>query len=233
VALCIALLGAESSGKSTLAMSLSQRIPTLSGLRCAWVPEHLRAWCDEQGRTPHAHEQQAIAMAQSQAIEAAAAAHEVVVCDTTALQTAAYSALIFGDSSLLATALAWQREHIELTLLCSPDLHWQSDAQRDGAHMQAPVHQWLRQALLDSGLRFCPVSGAGEARTEAALAACAPALLHRLKQARPDTKRGAFTRWGNASHPERNESARWQCSCCDDPASEQALLALRGQPRPD
>lgn len=214
-------------------MGLSQRIPTLSGLRCAWVPEHLRAWCEERGRTPHAQEQQAIAEAQSRAIEAAAMAHEVVICDTTALQTAAYSALIFGDTSLQATALAWQREHIELTLLCNPDLRWQPDAQRDGAHMQAPVHQWLRQTLLEGGLRFCPISGEGEARTDAALAACAPALLRRLTQARPDAKRGAVTRWGDASNPPPTESARWQCGCCDDPASERALRAVRGQPRPE
>ena len=48
----IALLGAECTGKTTLAQALAQR------LGVAWVPEYLRSFCDAKGRTPR-HEEQA------------------------------------------------------------------------------------------------------------------------------------------------------------------------------
>jgi len=81
----------------------------------AWVPELLREWCDEFGRTPLAHEQAAILRAQHERIERRAV-HDVVVCDTTALMTAVYSRLVFGDRSLDAPALALHGR-MALTLL--------------------------------------------------------------------------------------------------------------------
>ena len=96
----VAIVGAESTGKTTLASQLAPRLAQETGLRVAWVPELLREWCDRVGRTPQAHEQAAILRAHHERIEAAAATHDVVVCDTTALMTAVYSRLIFDDRSL-------------------------------------------------------------------------------------------------------------------------------------
>ena len=50
-ALRIALIGAESTGKTALAQALVPRIQALTGLSCTWVPESLRIWCDVMGRT--------------------------------------------------------------------------------------------------------------------------------------------------------------------------------------
>ena len=101
----IAIVGAESTGKTTLAQALAKHIAQLTGLRSAWVPEVLRAWCDEHGRTPRADEQHGLALAQTAAIEHAAAHNDVLVCDTTALMTAVYSRLLFHDTSLEVTAV--------------------------------------------------------------------------------------------------------------------------------
>ena len=57
----VAIVGAESTGKTTLAHALAQRLAADTGLRTTWVPEHLRAWCSERGRTPRPGEQPAIA----------------------------------------------------------------------------------------------------------------------------------------------------------------------------
>jgi molybdopterin-guanine dinucleotide biosynthesis protein len=46
----IALLGAESTGKTQLAQALGLRLQQ-QGLRVTVVPEVLREWCDRQGRT--------------------------------------------------------------------------------------------------------------------------------------------------------------------------------------
>ena len=51
-ALRIAMVGAESTGKTTLAAALAARLAQAPGLRVAWVAEVLREWCDARG--PHA-----------------------------------------------------------------------------------------------------------------------------------------------------------------------------------
>src|SRR5262245_22939885 len=95
----IAVVGAESTGKSTLARALSDAWRT-PGRRVALVDEALREFCDRAGRTPRADEQAAIANQQTQRIAAAARDHELVVADTTALMVAIYSQHLFHDPSL-------------------------------------------------------------------------------------------------------------------------------------
>ncbi|MFZ8480597.1 AAA family ATPase, partial [Staphylococcus aureus] len=75
-------LGAECTGKSTLAAALARHCN--AGL----VSEYLREWCDAHGRTPLRHEQAHIAAEQAARIDAAARQHALVFCDTTPLITA-------------------------------------------------------------------------------------------------------------------------------------------------
>jgi len=135
----VALLGAESTGKSVLTETLAQR------LNCGWVAEYLREWCEREARTPRMHEQQHIADEQQRRIEAAAARHALVIADTTPLMTAVYSEIVFGDRSLYAPALAWQQQHVALTLVTGLDMPWLPDGlQRDGPHVRMPVDRALR-----------------------------------------------------------------------------------------
>lgn len=175
-ALIVAIVGAESTGKTTLAQALAQQLSTQHGLRARWVAEHLRQWCDDQGRTPLAHEQPAIAQAQARAIEEAAADGDVVVCDTTPLMIAVYSQLIFGDSQLVAPAVQWHRR-CAMTLLTALDLPWVADGFiRDGPHVRDPVDQMLRELLDGHGLPWTRVAGLGAQRVAAAAATIRPLL---------------------------------------------------------
>ena len=97
----VALLGAESTGKTTLAAEIGAALAA-RGLRVAVVGEALREFCDANARTPRRDEQAAIAAAQSARIDAAAARHEIVVADTSALMIAVYSDFVFADASLYA-----------------------------------------------------------------------------------------------------------------------------------
>ena len=161
----VALLGAECTGKSTLAESLTAHFS--AGL----VPEYLREWCDAHGRTPQQHEQAHIAAEQAARIEAAAAKHSLVVCDTTPLITALCSQHYFNDDTLLAEAVAFQHR-CELTLLCAPDLPWQPDGiQRDGPEVRARFDARLRAALQAHGLAWVDIQGPAEARLAAAVLA--------------------------------------------------------------
>ncbi|MBL8342732.1 MAG: ATP-binding protein [Rubrivivax sp.] len=191
-ALCIAIVGAESTGKTTLAQALArslgapgstgERSRSGPGLRVAWVPEVLREWCDAQGRTPRADEQLAIALEQHRRVRIAAARHEIVVSDTTALMTAVYSRLVFDDCTLEQPAVALHRE-MHFTLLTALDLPWVPDGlQRDGPHVREPVDDALRQLLHAHGLPYAVVAGRGAqrlAQAHAAVQAAATAAMRR------------------------------------------------------
>jgi len=198
----IALLGAESTGKTTLARALVERL-TAQGHRVALVEEALREFCLREGRTPRRDEQAALAQMQSQRIADAARSHELVVADTTALMVAVYSRLLFDDPSLLAAAVAEQASH-RLTLLTALDLPWVADGWiRDGAHVRAPVDALLRVALHDARVDYGVVAGTGAERLRNAERAVA-AALRALPQSGP--------RW------------RHLCAECGDPDCERHLL---------
>lgn len=200
----IALVGAESTGKTTLALGLGEALRA-PGRRVAVVGEYLREFCDRQRRTPRADEQAHIAAEQSRRIATAAASHDLVIADTTALMIAVYSDQVFGDTSLYAQAL---RAHscCALTLLTALDLPWLADGhQRDGPQVRAPVDRKLRAALAGHAGPLAVVSGTGERRLAQALAA---------------VRRVAAT-------PARAESVtRWHgiCERCGDPACERHRL---------
>jgi nicotinamide riboside kinase len=213
----LAIVGAESTGKSTLAHALAQRLGTLGPWRTTWVAEHLRAWCDAHGRTPLAHEQQSIAAEQAHRIEAAEASHDIVVCDTTPLMTAVYSRQVFGDRSLEAMALDWQRQ-CHLTLLTALDLPWQADGlQRDGPQVREPVDTALRELLIGAALPFVVIAGQGAARLDAAIDAVTPHLLAGTSGAT-----GLFTRL--AKRDAAQPAWAWVCETCDSPGCEHASL---------
>ncbi len=169
----MALVGAESTGKTTLADAVGSRLRA-RGVRVCVVPEALRDFCDEHARTPRIDEQAGLAEAQTQRIEKAAAQtdrFDIVVADTTALMIAVYSEFVFDDRSLYAAALAAQRR-VDLTLVTENDLPWRPDGlQRDGPHVREPVANLLRAALDAAGIAYASVGGAAQTRVDAALAA--------------------------------------------------------------
>jgi nicotinamide riboside kinase len=220
-ALRVAIVGAESTGKTALAQALARRLGELSGRRCTWVGEWLRSWCEREGRTPRPDEQAAIAEHQHALIDAAAASHELVVCDTTALMTAVYSDMLFDDRSLLPYAVAQQRR-CDITLLTALDIAWVADGlQRDGPQVREPVDDRVRRLLIGHRLPWALVAGQGAARLEAAVDAVAP-LLRGVTPRRS----GMFSRLAerDALDQVRSAGRTWACEGCDDPGCEGELL---------
>jgi nicotinamide riboside kinase len=177
-AFVVALLGAESTGKTTLCAGIAAAL-SARGLHVATVAEALREFCDTQARTPRQDEQIGIAHEQTRRIEAAAQDAEIVVADTTALMIAVYSDLVFADRSLYALAESEARR-VDLSLLTALDLPWQADGlQRDGAHVREPVDRLVRAALARVGAPFSLVTGSGSSRLAATLASIDAALAER------------------------------------------------------
>lgn len=205
----IALLGAESTGKTTLARALRDNLAA-DGRTVALVEEYLREFCVRHGRTPRLEEQRSIASEQTRRIERAVAGHQFVIADTTALQIAVYSDFVFDDTTLFAESLA-AHATVALTLLTALDLPWQPDGhQRDGERVRAPVDGLLRGALNRARLPFSVIHGSGPARLNAALASARCAFrLAPLPEARAQTQ----PRW------------RKYCERCGDPDCERGELA--------
>jgi len=223
-ALRIAIVGAESTGKSVLAGALAAALGGEFGLHCLCVDEYLREWCDEHGRTPRRDEQAALAREHQRRIDAAAARPDLdlLLCDTTPLMVAVYSDLLFDDRTLYPFARAGLAR-MDATLLTSLDLPWVADGlQRDGPQVREPVDGLLRELLIAHRLPWALVGGSGPARAANALDALAPLLR---RQATP--RRGLFTRLA-----ERNADDRpWTCELCDDPACEHLSRRQREETR--
>lgn len=208
----ITLVGAESTGKSTLARALTDALAA-RGLDAVMVPEALREFCDRAGRTPRCEEQAGIAAEQTRRIQEAASRHAVVLADTSALMVAVYSDYIFDDRSLYGPAERDHRDLSAMTLLTALDLPWVADGViRDGEHVREPVDARLRQALARMRVPYAVVAGQGERRLEAALAMVA----HHLS-----TPPG-----GRRSRAGQN-AWRWICDHCSDGECEQHWLPRR------
>jgi len=218
MSLVVALVGAESTGKTSLARALAETFSN-EGRRVAIVPEYLREFCDAHGRTPRQDEQAQIAAEQTRRIAEAARTHDLVIADTSALMIAVYSELVFADTSLYASAEAAHRDACGLTLLTALDLPWQADGlQRDGPHVRAPVDALVRAALARAGAAYSVVFGHGDARLQAAIASVRHALAPRPAA---DDDNAADPRW------------HWHCERCGDANCERharlPTLDVRGE----
>jgi NadR type nicotinamide-nucleotide adenylyltransferase len=150
----IAILGAESSGKSLLAEALASHYQTV------WVPEYLREFVDARQRVPKEEEQLLIATTQMEREQKAAqSANGWLFCDTTPMMTAIYSRHYFGR---VAPALAdLEQEHdYDFTLVTAPDFPWTADGlQRESAAVRQRVHEDLLTLLEQRDIPFLLVEG--------------------------------------------------------------------------
>ncbi|RZJ25192.1 MAG: ATPase [Haliea sp.] len=211
----IALLGAESTGKTQLAGALAAHLRA-QGRSVLVVDEVLREWCVREGRTPRPEEQLPIAQEQERRVDAAAQAAEVVIADTTAVMVAVYSAMLFADGSLLRFALERQRGY-DVTLVTGLDLAWVADGlQRDGPHVREPVDAQVRAALDLAGVGYRVVYGSGAERLAHALRA--------IDSIAPDVHSIST----EGSFGSKNTFWRWSCEKCGDAACEHRLFSALG-----
>lgn len=164
----VALLGGESSGKSTLALSLAEQLQALE-VNVQIVPEYLREFCETHQRVPYAQDQRHIADEQNRRLQSAIASGvDIVITDSTSLLTAVYSEQYFQDSSLYPDALEWHRQEIDLTLLMSfTDVAWQADGiHRDGPRHREVTDQLLRRQLARHHLDYAVIYGEPLSRTQ-------------------------------------------------------------------
>ncbi|MBM9915498.1 MULTISPECIES: AAA family ATPase [Stenotrophomonas] len=153
----VAFIGGESSGKTTLAQVLAERLGT------AWVPEFGRTLWEQQGGELRAQDLLRIAATQPQHEDQAAPhAHRWLFCDTTPLVTLGYSGWMFGTAPeplQRAAARAY-----DLLFLCAPDIPFEQDGTRVGEDFRLRQHAWYLQQLQAGGVEYVLLEGDLETR---------------------------------------------------------------------
>jgi HTH-type transcriptional repressor of NAD biosynthesis genes len=169
----IAVVGAESTGTTTLARLLAEHYAT------RWVPEYGRKYTEALVAAGTAIDEIAwsdadferIAIAQQAAEDAAAAAsNSVLICDTDALATAIWQERYLGRSTPAVERLAASREYA-LHILTANDIPFVQDGVRDGERVRAWMTERFRRRLAERSGPWLEVRGTHAERLAAAIAA--------------------------------------------------------------
>jgi HTH-type transcriptional repressor of NAD biosynthesis genes len=139
----VCVLGAESTGTTTLAKALADKLGTVS------VPEYGREYgaakpVREEWRTGefvHIAEEQ-----NRRENEAAREANRVLVCDTDSLATTVWHRRYVGGSNPVVERLARERR-CDLYLLTGDEIPFVQDGVRDGEHIRHEMHRWFAELL--------------------------------------------------------------------------------------
>ena len=159
----VAIVGAESTGKTTLAAHLAERFQTV------WVPEFGREYCiTRDALTLTLDDFDAIGRGQLQAETAAAStANRLLFCDTDLATTCTWSDMIV-DARPHWLAESTPDQRYALTLLLNADVPWVSDGMRVLERRRREHTARLQAELEVLGRPYTILTGSFRARTDAA-----------------------------------------------------------------
>jgi NadR type nicotinamide-nucleotide adenylyltransferase len=171
----VCLVGAESTGKTTLARSLAAHYQTV------WVAEYGREYSErklaaEGGYAFTSEEFTHIAATQCEREdEAARRANKILICDTDAFATSLWHRRYLHARSLAVEAIAAAHRCPDLYLLTDVNTPFEQDGTRDGEAIRHWMHETFMQELTAQQRPFAFLSGSHQERL-----ACAVALLDAL-----------------------------------------------------
>ncbi|MDG4598016.1 MAG: AAA family ATPase [Candidatus Contendobacter sp.] len=138
----VCLVGAESTGKTTLAQALAEHYHTV------WVPEYGRDHTERKlaggDEASHWTAEEFVRIAQTQCAyedEAARRANRVLICDTDAFATVIWHWRYMGDRSSAVESIAARHRRPDLYLLTDVDTPFVQDGTRDGETIRVWMHR--------------------------------------------------------------------------------------------
>ena len=159
----VAVLGAESTGKTTLCRDLAAHFDSL------WVSEYMRTylqakWDDEQltctwdDLLPIAQGQIALENKLAKQVTQTSNENRYLFCDTSLFELMVYSHWYYGDcpAALEQAALA---HHYDLILLTEVDIPWVADDLRDSPHQRDEISAYFASQLSKHRKPFQRISG--------------------------------------------------------------------------
>jgi len=180
----VVFLGAESTGKSTLAQALAERLGT------AYAEEYGRTlWEARGGHVPLADYVHIAERHREIEDEAALHARRFLFVDTNAVTTQQYAFFFHGDCPARVQALAAEcRARYAHTFVCAPDIPFDQDGTRVHPQVQQYMDGAVRNDLTVRGIPYTIVGGPLDARVAAVCRALgvAPDAARRDDQAGPE-----------------------------------------------
>lgn len=161
----IAIVGAESTGTTTLTKKLATHCNT------SWVPEYGRMYSEGMVTNAKWAEIDFIHIAQMQnEMEDALAKNtsHLLFCDTTSLATAVFQRLYLGQTTQKVLDLSKNREYY-LYVLTYPDIPYEQDGTRQDNDNRLIMHQWFVDLLEEKKLKYIVVKGSVEDRMNTVL----------------------------------------------------------------
>lgn len=164
----VCVLGAESTGTTTLAQALAEHYKTV------WVPEYGRVYSEGKkfGGTEakwRSEEFGTIARAQ-EALEdsLAEASNGLVIADTDPFATGIWHERYMGSRSAAVEAIAAKRQY-DLYILTGDEIPFVQDGLRDGEHIRHDMHKRFIERLDEDHKKYMIVRGSLDDRLRAAV----------------------------------------------------------------
>jgi len=161
----IAIVGPESTGKSTMSAFLAKHYHTV------WVPEYAREYCEKLTAPPTIDDELEMFKGQL-ALEKSLhpQANKILICDTTFLTVKIWSDELFGYTP--QPVLDELPKHTyDFYLLLNIDLPWQDDPLRDFPTMREHFMQVWHNELTAINASYAVITGLGEDRYQNAIEA--------------------------------------------------------------
>jgi NadR type nicotinamide-nucleotide adenylyltransferase len=159
----IAIVGPESTGKTTLAAQLAKHYNT------CFVPEYAREYIDKLKR-PYTIDD-IITISKSQVDmedKMALSANKILICDTNLVVTKIWAEHAFAYCPEWILSNIKKRKYA-LHLLTCPDIPWEADSQREHPHLREQLFEKYRTELDEEKIPYQLISRTGESRTEMAI----------------------------------------------------------------
>ncbi|MEJ7911647.1 MAG: ATP-binding protein [Chitinophagaceae bacterium] len=162
----IAIIGPESTGKSTLCSQLAKHYLT------AWCPEFARQYLSEKGTNYSYHDLLVIAQEQvAQEDLLQQSAKDLYFIDTEMYVMKIWCEVVFNNCHTWILKEIVSRQY-DLYLLCATDLPWVADPLREYPDIQ--IRQRLftmyRETLVSNGCKWAPIYGSYDLRLKTATA---------------------------------------------------------------
>lgn len=168
----VAILGAESTGKTTLCRDLAAHFG------CPWVPEYMRTYlqakwdkehltCTWEDLLPIAQGQ--IELENKLATQAAQNSDSsYLFCDTSLFELMIYANWYYGDCPKALTNAALTH-HYDLMLLTEVDIPWVADDLRDSPHQRDEISAYFESQLTRHQKPFHRIGGDRDERVQQVL----------------------------------------------------------------
>lgn len=159
----VAIVGAESTGKTTLAQTLAEHFKT------TWTPEFARGLLDKKASDCKLSDIHTIAKGQLETEEKQAReTNKILFSDTDLMTTSIWSKYLFGECPAWIEEESLKQKY-DLTLLMNIDIPWVEDWQRPAPHLRQHFLDWFERELKKRERNYVLISGNYEERFKSAV----------------------------------------------------------------